>query len=139
MAEQAGKTNVVYVLAGTSAMTGSTGAKVNGVDSTTYNHLCNILDISQFGEDYNKRLAGKKDTNFSLSGNYDPADTNGQLELVPGDSVYIGIYPQGTTVAGTQVPAIVESFETSFDANGKQTFSCSLQGNGAPVALPLRP
>lgn len=138
MAEQAGKTNVVYVLAGTTAMTGSTGVKINGVDNTTYKKLCNILEIGQFGEDYLKRIPGKKDTSISLSGNLDTADTNGQLELVEGSYVMIGLYPSGTGVAGKQVPCILESFEESYDANGKQTFSCSALGNGAPVALSAR-
>lgn len=138
MPEIAGKTNIVYILTGTTAMTNSTGAKVLGVDSSSYNQLCDLLEITQFGDSYKNRMAGLKDTNFSLSGNYYPGDTTGQDELVPGDTVFVGVYPQGTGVAGSQVKAIVESFEISAGVGDKQTFSASLQGIAAPVTLPLR-
>ena len=138
MAEQAGKTNIVYILTGTTAMANNTGAKVLGVDDSSYNQLCDLLEISQFGDTHKNRIAGLKDTNVSLGGNYDPADTTGQAELDPGDTVYIGIYPQGTAVEGKQVKAIVESFEISASADGKQEFSASLQGIAAPVALPAQ-
>lgn len=138
MPELAGKTNLVYILTGTTAMTDATGAKVLGVDSSSYNQLCDILEITQFGDTHKNRIAGLKDTNISLSGNYYPGDTAGQEELVPGDTVFIGVYPQGGAVAGMQVKAIVESFEISASASDKQTFSASLQGIAAPVALPAR-
>lgn len=136
MSEVAGKLNQVWVH--TAQMTGSTGAKINGVNDTGYNKLCEILEITQFGDSYKRRMSGLKDSDVSISGNYDPVDTNGQLKLEPGDTVYIGIYPQGTTVAGTQIPMIVENFEWKADTS-KQTFSAKLSGNGAPTALPLRP
>jgi len=138
MANVAGKTNIVYVLAGTVAMTSSTGAKVLGTDSSSFNQLCNLLEIPEFGDDYNKRLAGMKDTNFSLSGNYDSVDTTGQDVLIPGDTVFVGVYPLGIAVASKQVQCLVESFEQGSDATGKQTFSASLQGTAAPVALPAQ-
>jgi len=139
MPEVAGKTNIVWVLTGATPMENNTGAKVLGVDSSTFNQLCDLLEITQFGDSYKNRMAGLKDTNFSFSGNYYPGDTTGQDELVPGDTIYIGVYPQGTGVAGTQVKAIVESFEISAGVADKQTFSASIQGIAAPVALPLRP
>lgn len=138
MSELAGYTNQVYVLAGASAMEAGTGAKVAGVDNSSFNKLCEILDITSFGDTYRKRLAGLKDSAFSISGNYYPGDTNGQDVLVAGAAVYIGTFPSGTAVAGTQIPAIVENFEVSSDVAGKQTFSCTLAANGAPVALPAR-
>lgn len=137
--EVAGLDNIVYILAGDVAMTNSTGAKIQGIDDYTYSHLCNLLDISQFGDSYAKRKAGQKDASIKLAGNYYSGDTNGQAVLVPGASVYVGAYPQGTGVAGTQIPAIVESVEYGAKATDKQTISVSIQGNGAPVALPLRP
>jgi hypothetical protein len=138
MAELAGNLNQVWVLTGSTAMENNTGAKVLGVDDSSYNQLCDLLEITQFGDTYKNRLAGLKDTSVSLAGNYYPGDTTGQDELVPGDTIYIGIYPQGTTVAGKQVKAIVESFEIKAGAQDKQTFSCSIQGIAAPVALPVR-
>jgi hypothetical protein len=138
MAELSGALNQVWVLTGTSAMANNTGAKVLGVDDSSFNALCDLLEITQFGDSYKNRMAGLKDTSVSLSGNYYPGDTTGQDELVPGDTIFIGIYPQGTAVAGKQVKAIVESFEIKAGVADKQTFSCSIQGIAAPVELPAR-
>lgn len=138
MAELAGKTNLVYILSGSTAMTDATGAKVLGVDDSTYSQMADLLEITQFGDDYKNRIAGLKDTSVSLSGNYDPADTTGQDELVPGDTVYVGIYPEGSSTAGKQVKAIVENFEISASASDKQTFSATLQGIAAPETLPAQ-
>lgn len=138
MAEQAGFINQVYLLTGSTAMTSSTGAKVLGVDNSTFNRLCDLLEITAFGDTYKNRLAGLKDSNISISGNLYIGDTTGQDDLVPGDTIYIGVYPQGPTVAGSQIKGIVESFEQSSDVAGKQTFSASIQGIAAPVTLPAR-
>ena len=136
--EQAGFINEVWVLTGSTAMVAGTGAKILGVDNSSFGKLCEILDITSFGDTYKKRMAGIKDTSLSISGNVYTGDTTGQAVLIPGDSIYIGTMPQGAAVAGLQIPAIVQSFETSIDVNGKQTFSCAIAANGAPVALPAR-
>lgn len=139
MAELAGKTAQVFILAGAVAMTGSTGAKVDGVDNSTMQDLAELVEITQFGDSYKRRLVGIKDSSVQLSGNYNPSDTNGQNVITAGAAIYIGIYPQGTGVAGRQIPALVESVDWTSEVNGKQSFSCSIMGNGAPVVLPLRP
>ena len=134
MAELAGR--LMEVRINDSEMTnGGDGAKVNGVDNATLNKLADILEITQFGDTHKKRMAGLKDSNVSLSGNYDPDDTNGQLVLEPGDDVWVALFPQGTTESGTQVKMIVENFEQSAAVDGKQEFSSSLQGNGAPATI----
>ncbi len=135
MAEVAGKTNEVYILAGAVAMTGSTGAKILGTDNSTFTKLCELLDITEFGDSYKSRLAGLLDSSISISGNYYASDTTGQDVLVPGASVYVGVYPSGSGVAGTQIPAIVENYEVSAEVAGKQTFSASLLATGEPVTL----
>ena len=137
MANVAGKTNIVYILASV-AMEATTGAKIAGVDNSSFNQLCDILDVSQFGDTNKVKTAGMLDTNFSISGNYDSTDTTGQGELVPGDTVYIGAYPAGTGTASTQVKCIVTSMEIGADAQGKQTFSSSLEGIAATEALPAQ-
>ena len=138
MAELAGK--LMELRINSAEMTnGGDGAKVNGVDNATLNKLADILEITQFGDDYKKRIVGLKDSNVSLSGNYDPADTNGQLVLEPGDDVWVALFPQGTTENGTQVKMIVENFEQSAAVDGKQEFSSSLQGNGAPASITSAP
>jgi hypothetical protein len=139
MAEQAGYLNEVYVLAGDTPMTGSTGAKVNGIDNSTYNDICAMLDITAFGHTRMHRKTGLKDGNVTISGNLYTSDTNGQAVITAGAALYIGVYPEGTGVAGTQLAALVESVGKASVANGKQTFTATLQGSGDdPVALPLR-
>jgi len=138
MAEVAGFTNQVWALAGATAMVAGTGAKVEGVDNSSFGKLCDILDITAFGDTYKNRLAGLKDTSMSISGNVYVGDTNGQNIMIPGNTIHIGVMPSGTAVAGTQVKAIVESFETSAAVDGKQTFTASFSCIAAPVALPIR-
>lgn len=135
MAEVAGKTNVVYVH--TEAMTNSTGSKITGADNASYKTLCDILDITSFGDTHRRRMAGLLDTEITLSGNIYTGDT-GQGLLVAGNTVFIGCYSQGTSVASMQVQAIVNSFEASYPVDGKQTFSATFSCIAAPVALPAQ-
>lgn len=134
MGELAGKLNIVKVNATEMANSGA-GAAINGLDSSTFNRMCDILEITQFGDTHKDRIAGLKDSSISISGNYDPADTNGQLLLEPGDFVWVAVFPGGVTVAGKQIKMIVESFEHGAGVADKQTFSCSLQGVAAPAAI----
>ncbi len=118
---------------------GGAGAKVEGVDNSTLNRMAEILEVTQFGDERKKRIHGLKDTSLSLSGNYRPDDTSGQLLLEPGDDVFIALFPQGTGAAGKQIQMIVENFEESASVDGKQEFSSSLQGNGAPAVVAAAP
>ena len=138
MAEQAGYKNEVWVLDGASAMEAGTGAKILGVDNSSFAKLCDMLDITAFGDTYKNRMAGLKDTTITISGNLYVGDTTGQDVLIPGNDIYIGVMPSGPTVAGYQVPALVASYEISSDVAGKQTFSATFACTGAPVALPIR-
>ena len=138
-AEQAGRINEVWLIAGSAAMTNATGAKCLGVDNATFAELCNMLEITAFSDTHKKQLPGIKDTNFSFSGNIYTGDTTGQDILIAGNSIFIGCYPQGTGVASKQVQAFISSIEKKYDVAGKQTFSCTLACSGAPVVLPLRP
>ena len=138
MGELAGRVNVVWAKTG-SAITDGTGAKISGVDNSTYNQLCEILDTSQFGDTHRARIAGLKDTNLTVSGNYDPTDATGQGLFIPGDIVYVGVYPSGSAAVGLgQAAFIVENYEHGASVDGKQEFSCSLLGTAAPVALPAQ-
>ena len=129
MGELAGKLNIIKI----ATTAEGAGTKINGVDNSTFNRLCDILEITQFGDSYKNRMAGLKDTSISISGNFDPADTNGQLVLEPGDFVWVQVLPNGST--GKKVKMIVENFEHGASVNDKQTFSSSLQGVAAPTAV----
>jgi len=137
-AEQAGYLNQVFVLAGSTAMVAGTGAKLLGCDNASYERLCALLEITQFGDTYVNKMGGLKDSSVSVSGNLYTGDTTGQDVLIPGNTVFIGLFPSGPSVASVQIKALVENFNTSFDVTGKQTFTCSLKGIAAPVTLPAR-
>jgi len=137
-AETAGFVNQVWALTGTTEMAAGTGALIKGVESSSFARMCDILEITAFGDTHKKRMAGLKDTEISISGTIYVGDTTGQDILVPGDSIFIGVMPQGVAVAGTQVAAIVESFATKTDVSGKQTFDAKFSCIAAPVVLPIR-
>lgn len=136
MAELAGNLNVVYILAGTTPMAEGTGAAIKGVDNSSFGKLCDILEITAFGDASKKRKGGLKDTTFTLSGNRYTGDTTGQDILIPGNDIYIGAHPAGKSVAAEQIPAIVESIEWSAEVAGMQKFTASIAANGAPVVMP---
>lgn len=140
MSELAGFTARIKILDGSVAMAGAaapTGAYILGVDNYSFGKLCDMLEITAFGDTYKKRMAGLKDSTFTISGNVYVGDTTGQDVIVPGNDVMIGVYPSGPSVAGTQVNALVESFEVQSDVAGKQTFSATFSCIAVPVALPL--
>ncbi len=138
MSELAGRLMEVRVKA-TIMSNGADGNKISGVDNASLNKLADILEITQFGETHKKRMAGLKDSSVSLSGNYIPTDDDGQLVLEPGDDVFVALFPRGVGEDGKQVKMIVENFEQTAAVDGKQEFSCSLQGNGAPAAIDADP
>jgi len=139
MAELAGITNQVWGLAGAVAMTNSTGAKMLSIDNSSWDTMCDVLDYLAYGDTFKKRIASLHDTAMSISGSYNPADTTGQNIMIPGNTVMLGVYPQGTAVAGVQAQFIVTKVGKAFPAAGIQTIAFEVVCNSVPVELPLRP
>ena len=131
----AGSKCSVYFLKGTTPMTSNTGVRLEGLDNASLSQTADMFEITVFGDEYKKRVAGLKDYSVSVSGNY----LEQHDEIVPGDYVWIGIYMNGTENPGKQALCIVESVEYSADAGDRQTISMSLQGAGEPIqVLPAR-
>jgi len=131
----AGNKNEVWFLKGTTPMDGTTGTKLEGMDNASLTETADILEITEFGSEYKKRIPGLKDASASISGNYKESTE----ELHAGDYVYIGMYPNTSANPGKQLLCIVESVEYSADAGDKQTISISLQAAGEPIeVLPAR-
>lgn len=130
MGELAGRLAVIKI----DVTEAGAGVAIDGVDNHTYKDLCDMLDISKYGNAYKNRMGGLKDVNVTLSGNYNPADANGQLAIVPGDFVWLQVLPDGTN--GKKVKMLVEDFTRQAPVEGKQTFSATLQGTEAPTNVP---
>ena len=131
MAFLAGSKCSVYFLKGTTPMDGTTGVKIEGLDNASLSQTADMFEITVFGDEYKKRVAGLKDYSISLSGNYEAQHD----EIEVGDYVWIGIYMSGTENPGKQALCIVESVEYGADAGDKQTISFSLQGAGEPIQI----
>ena len=131
----AGNKHEVWFLKGETQMDGITGTKLEGMDNSSLTETADMLEITEFGSEYKKRIPGLKDASASVSGNYKETTD----ELRAGDYVWIGMYPNTPANPGRQVRCILESVEYSADAGDKQTISLSLQGAGEPVIeLPAR-
>lgn len=131
----AGNKHEVWFLKGTTAMDGTTGAKLEGLDNSSLTETADMLEVTEFGSEYKKRIPGLKDASASVSGNY--RETTDELRA--GDYVYLGMYPNTPANPGKQLLCIVESVEYGADAGDKQTISLSLQAAGEPIeVLPAR-
>lgn len=131
----AGNKHEVWFLKGATPMDGTSGTKLEGMDNSSLTETADMLEITEFGSEYKKRIPGLKDASASVSGNYKESVD----ELRAGDYVYLGMYPNTPANPGKQLLCIVESVEYSADAGDKQTISLSLQGAGEPIEmLPAR-
>jgi predicted secreted protein len=100
-----------------------------------------VVDDSEFGVDWNQRLQGLKDWKISASGNFRPADANGQLavrsSLINDTDLYCQFLPDnGTTAnAGLKGQVLVSKFSVEDTLDGAAAVSIELQGIGAPTIV----
>lgn len=132
MAELAGNKARIRISA-TKMTSASDGYEVKGAESTGLNKLKELLEVTALGDDYKRRIVGLKDTEIPLKGSI-ITDDDGQ-DLFDNDYVYIAIYPEGFSEAGTQVYMVIESVNYTYEVSGKQDFDVSLKGNGAPEII----
>lgn len=123
-----GKSVVVQV--STDDVTYSTVAEINDVDTP---FEADNIDTTTFGDSYIERIQGLKDASWSMSGFYDPTDTNGQVAIRSawaGDtSLYAKVsYDGGSTTFKQQVK--VASFGISASVDGAVEVSIDLEGTG---------
>lgn len=115
-----------------------------GTDGTAWNDVLGIKeasmqngadnqDISTFGDTFIKRLQGLKDVSYSMSGNYEPTDSTGQMALrdawLNDTTAYIAFLPDGA--AGFEQKVLVSNFEISGAVDGVVEVSIDLEGNDA--------
>jgi predicted secreted protein len=115
---------------------GSDSDALGGCNDVSFPRSRDELDVTEFGDSAKDRLAGLKDAEFSLSGNWPGAADTGyaRLETAYGDgsTVHVVYLPNGTT--GFELQAKVLSLELSGSVDGLVTFSASCKGIGAAIA-----
>lgn len=98
----------------------------------------NPIDVTQFGVSDVQRILGLRDTPWTLSGFYDPTDTNGQnvilSALLNNTALYLQVMfnPSGTSgQKGFHQQVIPTKFDVKGDPASAQTVSISADSTGA--------
>jgi len=109
-----------------------------GLNDATLARAGEILDDTEFCENqgYRSRIYGLRDTNISLSGDYEPENT-AQQELFNAwensEIVTIQYLPDGEN--GVQGDYVVENIDQSGTIDDKETIDVTLQGTGALIPI----
>lgn len=115
---------------------------IAGINSIGFDTSADMLDITDFDSScFREFIAGLKSGTVSLSGDYEPTDTNGQVVLR--DAWLNGTLLTGATVIsftvdgtnGFSANAYVTSFSVNPTVEGKVTVSFSLQLTGTISVL----
>lgn len=100
------------------------------------------LDVTKFGDADVERILGLRDTPWTLSGFYDPTDTNGQniiiAALLNNTTIYFEVLfnPTGTSgQKGFSQQVIPTKFDVKGDPASAQTVSISADSTGAITAV----
>lgn len=106
---------------------------VGSVQKWSMNQSVEVADTSVMGSTWQSHLAGIPGWSGSVEALFDPLDTDGQVALVIGASVSLGLYSDGDAVGkkyftGT---ATVTSIATETDMKGAVKATFNFQGNGA--------
>lgn len=87
------------------------------------------IDVSEFGVNWKETLRGMLDAKITLSGNYIPTDTNGQLVIrsafINDTPLWLEVLPDGTT--GFQMQTQVTKF--GVDAGVDKEVSVTIDGS----------
>lgn len=114
--------------------------EVDGLNDASLQRMLELLDTTDFKDTSGEKTLtpGLGDGSVSLSGDYEPADTNGQVVLRTAGTgkslVYVKVLSDGTN--GYKAGFYVESFDIKASVGGKAEFSCSLKKSGALTAVP---
>lgn len=90
-------------------------------------------DTTSMGDTAMTHLTGIPGWTAKVEGNYDPADTLGQVALTIGASVTVGLYTDGDASGKKYMTGTASIVNASTDASFTErvTFSIDLKGNGA--------
>ena len=110
---------------------------VDGINNISFDQSADMLDTTDFSSScFREFIAGLKSGTVSISGDYEPGDTNGQIVLrdaFTSGAVLTGATAVSFTVDGTNgfaADSLVTSFSVNSTVEGKSTVSISLQLTG---------
>ncbi|SEH51401.1 hypothetical protein SAMN05216228_100218 [Rhizobium tibeticum] len=106
---------------------------VAAVQKWSINQNVEVADTTVMGDAWQTHLVGIPGWSGSVEALYDPADATGQVALVVGASVSLGLYSDGDVATkkyfnGT---ATVTSVPVETDMKGPVKITFNFQGNGA--------
>lgn len=110
---------------------------VGVADSVTFTLNAADLDITQFGDDAMRRLAGLFDAPTTLSGQFDNADaglSSLQTNFASRTAATVQVLLDGTN--GYSVSAFIQSLEFTAEVSGVVEFSATLMSTGSFSAVP---
>lgn len=126
------------------------GQKLNGTDGIVKTGANTILNLNNwsysdsvnkvtgraFGDTLEQAEGGARTVTGSLSGFFDPADTNGQATLVVGASVALSLYPSGEASGDVYydiTSALIDTVSIDTTNDEYVTFSATFHANAAPT------
>ena len=120
---------------------GSAAVKIANTTSWTVNILQETAESRVHEGDWVKRASGLRDWNATFEGNVKEAVIGNQLLVgatativADSETVYLQLLQtQGGTVPAFQGEGIITDFSSSAPADGLQTFSATVSGNGGGI------
>jgi predicted secreted protein len=113
--------------------------EVDGIKSVSFTRNPDIHDITDLKDTSaaHVRAVGLFDSGFSISGESEQGDTNGQVSITTlftaGSDVHVRFKPNGS--AGWRVPCKCVSIKIDSSIGSMVQWSAEFQGNGAVVAV----
>lgn len=130
MSATAGKKTRVKV----STTAGGAGVYTNalGIKQASIKLGADMVDISTLGSDFKDKLQGLKDSQITMTGNYEPGDTTGQGALrsawLNDTEAWVQFLVDG--VLGFKVQVKVANFQVDSDVSDKGGVTIDLEGTG---------
>jgi len=127
----------VIVEASTTAGGAGSYTVIAEIRDVSMSHQGNNLDASAFGTQWMKRIQGIKDNTFSLSGHYDPTDTNGQTAIRSAwlNDTVLWFAVKWNGVNGFKQQVRVANFDVQASTDGIVSVSISLEGTDALAVI----
>jgi predicted secreted protein len=137
MAAIAAHTIKLYLKSSSTAPSGSD--EIANIKDCSFKSSKTMLDITDFKDTTaaHIRMAGLEDGAFSISGDYNRADSPQlliQTAFEAGATYYLTILPDGTN--GYSYPVLVSDYEVKAQVDGTVEVSANLVMSGAKIARP---